>query len=269
MIVSGTGALAWFQLRPERRRYHATMVRVMLLPGSTLCVIAIAITAASGCNSAQRPDSTDIERFTASRIQMVERDIEDRGVDDPLVLSAMLTVPREEFVPNDYRDQAYNDHPLPIGEGQTISQPFIVALMTGLLDVEPGDKILEIGTGSGYQAAILAEMGAEVYSIEIIPELAKRAGEALIRRGYEIQTSTGDGYFGWEEHAPYDGIIVTAAPDHVPAPLRNQLGPKGKMVIPVGPPGGVQSLWLIEQRGGRWVSLNQGAVRFVPFVREQ
>ena len=99
---------------------------------------------------------------------MVERDIEDRGVDDPLVLSAMLTVPREEFVPNDYRDQAYNDHPLPIGEGQPISQPFIVALMTGLLDVEPGDKILEIGTGSGYQAAILAEMGAEVYSIEII-----------------------------------------------------------------------------------------------------
>ncbi|MCH2515897.1 MAG: protein-L-isoaspartate O-methyltransferase, partial [Dehalococcoidia bacterium] len=133
---------------------------------------------------------------------MVERDIEDRGVDDPLVLSAMLTVPREEFVPNDYRDQAYNDHPLPIGEGQTISQPFIVALMTGLLDVEPGDKILEIGTGSGYQAAILAEMGAEVYSIEIIPELAKRAGEALIRRGYDVQTSTGEGYFGWEEPAP-------------------------------------------------------------------
>ncbi|MCI0803291.1 MAG: protein-L-isoaspartate(D-aspartate) O-methyltransferase [Chloroflexi bacterium] len=245
------------------------MVRVMWLPGSTLCVIAIAIIAASACTSTQRPDSTDVERFIASRAQMVERDISDRGVEDPLVLSAMLAVPREEFVPNDYRDQAYNDYPLPIGEGQTISQPFIVALMTELLNVEPGDKILEIGTGSGYQAAVLAEMGADVYSIEIIPELAERARGALASTGYEVQQRVGDGYFGWEEHAPYDGIIVTAAPDHVPASLRDQLGPKGKMVIPVGPTGGVQSLWLIEQRDGQWVSLNQGAVRFVPFVRGQ
>jgi protein-L-isoaspartate(D-aspartate) O-methyltransferase len=245
------------------------MVRVLWLPGLTLCAIAVAITAASACTSAQLPDSTSAERFIASRAQMVEKDISDRGVDDPLVLSAMLTVPREEFVPNDYRDQAYNDYPLPIGEGQTISQPFIVALMTGLLDVEPGDKILEIGTGSGYQAAVLAEMGADVYSIEIIPELAERGREALARTGYKVRTRVGDGYFGWEEHAPYDGIIVTAAPDHVPAALRSQLSPRGKMVIPVGPTGGVQSLWLIEQREGRWVSLNQGPVRFVPFVREQ
>ena len=241
----------------------------MWLPGSTLCVIAIAIIAASACTSTQRPDSTDVERFIASRAQMVERDISDRGVEDPLVLSAMLAVPREEFVPNDYRDQAYNDYPLPIGEGQTISQPFIVALMTELLNVEPGDKILEIGTGSGYQAAVLAEMGADVYSIEIIPELAERARGALASTGYEVRQRVGDGYFGWEEHAPYDGIIVTAAPDHVPASLRDQLGSKGKMVIPVGPTGGVQSLWLIEQRDGQWVSLNQGAVRFVPFVRGQ
>lgn len=241
----------------------------MWLPGSMFCVIAIAITAASACTTAQRPDSTDVERYIASRTRMVENDISDRGVDDPLVLSAMLTVPREEFVPNDYRNQAYDDNPLPIGAGQTISQPYIVALMTGLLDVEPGDKILEIGTGSGYQAAVLAEMGADVYSIEIIPELAERARATLARTGYKVQTRVGDGYFGWEEHAPYDGIIVTAAPDHVPSPLRDQLGPKGKMVIPVGPPGGVQSLWLIEQRDGQWVSLNQGAVRFVPFVREQ
>ena len=124
---------------------------------------------------------------------MVERDISDRGVEDPLVLSAMLAVPREEFVPNDYRDQAYNDYPLPIGEGQTISQPFIVALMTELLNVEPGDKILEIGTGSGYQAAVLAEMGADVYSIEIIPELAERARGALASTGYEVQQRVGDG----------------------------------------------------------------------------
>ena len=200
---------------------------------------------------------------------MVENDISDRGIDNPRVLAAMGAVSREEFVPEGYRSQAYSDNPLPIGEGQTISQPYVVALMTGLLDVKPGDRILEVGTGSGYQAAILAETGAEVYSVEIIPELAERARNALERTGYTVHTRVGDGYFGWEEHAPYDGIIVTAAPDHVPAPLRSQLSPQGKMVIPVGPPGGIQSLWLIEQRDGRWVSLNQGEVRFVPFVREQ
>lgn len=245
------------------------MIRVMRLPGSVSCMIAIAIIAIPACTSSQNPDSIDVDRFIASRAQMVEKDISDRGIDDPLVISAMLVVPREEFVPNDYRNQAYDDNPLPIGKGQTISQPYIVALMTELLELAPGDKILEIGTGSGYQAAILAEMGADVYSIEIIPELAERASEVLTRTGYEIHTRVGDGYFGWEEHAPFDGIIVTAAPDHVPFPLRNQLGPEGKLVIPVGPQGGVQSLWLIEQRDGRWVSLNQGAVRFVPFVREQ
>ena len=245
------------------------MISALRLPGSALWVIAIALTAALACTSTQLPDSTDVERFATSRARMVERDIEARGVDDPRVFSAMLSVPRHEFVPDQYRDQAYNDNPLPIGEGQTISQPYIVALMTELLNVLPGDKILEIGTGSGYQAALLAEMGAEVYSIEIIPELAQRAREALASTGYEVRTRVGDGYFGWEQHAPFDGIIVTAAPDHVPPPLRDQLRPGGKMVIPVGPPGGVQSLWLVGQRDGRWVSINQGAVRFVPFVRGQ
>ena len=245
------------------------MVRVSRKLGSTFCVIAIAIIATSACTSADRPVSTDVERFTALREQMVEKDISDRGVDNPLVLSAMLAVSRHEFVPSEYRGQSYSDNPLPIGEGQTISQPFIVALMTELLDVQPGDKILEVGTGSGYQSAVLAEMGAEVYSIEIIPELAERAREALSQAGYEVNTRVGDGYFGWDEHAPYDGIIVTAAPDHVPRSLRDQLAPDGKIVIPVGPPGGIQSLWLVEQRDGRWVSINQGAVRFVPFVREQ
>ena len=244
------------------------MLSTLRLPGSPLWVIAIALSAALACTSTQNHDSTDVERFAASRARMVERDIEARGVDDPRLSSAMLSVPRHEFVPDEYRDQAYNDNPLPIGEGQTISQPYIVALMTDLLDLQPGDKILEIGTGSGYQAAVLAEMGAEVYSIEIIPELADRAREALASTGYEVQTRVADGYFGWEQHAPFDGIIVTAAPDHVPPPLRDQLGPGGKMVIPVGPPGGVQSLWLVEQRDGRWVSINQGAVRFVPFVRK-
>ncbi len=237
--------------------------------GSTFCVIAVAIIAFSACTSGQRRDSTDVESFATSRARMVERDIMDRGVDDPLVLSAMLAVGRHEFVPEEYRGRAYNDTPLPIGMGQTISQPFIVALMTALLDVQPGDKILEVGTGSGYQSAILAKMGAEVYSIEIIPELAERARESLDHAGYKVPTRVGDGYYGWDEHAPYDGIIVTAAADHVPPPLRDQLAPDGKMVIPVGPPGGIQSLWLIERRDGRLVSINQGAVRFVPFVREQ
>ena len=229
----------------------------------------MAIAAFSACTTSQHDEPADAERFAASRARMVEKDIEGRGIDDPLVLSAMLSVPRHEFVPDEYRDRAYSNRPLPIGEGQTISQPFIVGLMTQLLNVEPGDRILEIGTGSGYQAAVLARMGAEVYSIEIIPELAERTRKTFVSTGYDVQTRIGDGYFGWEEHAPYDGIIVTAAPDHVPPPLRDQLRPEGKMVIPVGPPGGVQSLWLIEQRDGRWVSLNQGAVRFVPFVRGQ
>jgi len=244
------------------------MVRVLRKLGSAYCVIAIAIIATTTSTSAQRADSTDDERFAVLRAQMVNRDILDRGVGDPSVISAMRAVSRHEFVPSEYRRQAYNDYPLPIGKGQTISQPYIVALMTDLLDVQPGDKILEVGTGSGYQSAVLSEMGAEVYSIEIISELAERAHNALAHTGYEIQTRVGDGYFGWKEQAPFDGIIVTAAPDHVPPPLRDQLGPNGKMVIPVGPPGGVQSLWLIEQRDGKWVSSNQGAVRFVPFVLE-
>ena len=198
---------------------------------------------------------------------MVAEDIEARGISDPRVLDAMRTVPRHLFVPEQYRGRAYDDTPLPIGEGQTISQPYIVAVMSELLEFTPGERILEVGTGSGYQAAVLAEMGAEVYSIEIIPALVDRTRPVLDGLGYSgLQTQTGDGYFGWPEHAPFDGIIVTAAPDHVPPPLLAQLAPTGKMVIPVGPPGDVQTLWLIEQREGNWVSVNWGLVRFVPFL---
>ena len=198
---------------------------------------------------------------------MVAEDIAVRGIDDSLVLGAMRSVPRHLFVPEKYRDRAYADHPLPIGEGQTISQPYIVAAMSQLLTVQPGDRILEIGTGSGYQTAILAEMGAEVYSVEIIPVLAERARQLLDRLGYSAaQTRIGDGYFGWEEHGPFDGIIVTAAPDHIPPPLLAQLKPAGKMVIPVGPPGDVQTLWLTQRQGDKWISFNQGRVRFVPFL---
>jgi len=153
---------------------------------------------------------------------MVAEDIEARGITDPMVLAAMRFVPRHMFVPDRHRNRAYDDNPLPIGEGQTISQPYIVALMSQLLDVEPGDKVLEVGTGSGYQAAVLASMGVEVYSVEIIPVLADRTRQLLDNLGYsQIQTLVGDGYFGWEEHAPFDAIIVTAAPDHIPPLLRH------------------------------------------------
>lgn len=202
------------------------------------------------------------------RLRMVQDDIAPRGVSDERVLDVMRIVPRHHFVPERYRSDAYDDRPLPIGHGQTISQPLIVASMTELLGVEPDDTILEVGTGSGYQAAVLAELGVHVFSIEIIPELAKSAKSVLNDLGYGgIQTKVADGYFGWEEHAPFDGIIVTAAPDHIPSALLAQLKPTGRMVIPVGPPGGVQTLWLVEKRDGEWISINQGNVIFVPLVQ--
>ncbi len=218
-------------------------------------------------SAAATPLSKDEERFRLIRERMVETQIERRDLGDPLVMAAMRTVPRHIFVPGPYQSRAYADTPLPIGYGQTISQPYIVALMTALLEVEPGDRILEVGTGSGYQAAVLAEIGAEVYSIEIIPELAEEARPRLEFLGYaNVETRVGDGYFGWEEHAPFDGIIVTAAPDHVPPALLRQLRPSGRMIVPVGPQGSMQTLWLIRQRDGEWVSFNQGPVLFVPLV---
>ena len=203
------------------------------------------------------------------REDMVTRQIERRGVSDAAVLRAMRAVPRHEFVPAEYQPQAYNDHPLPIGFGQTISQPYIVALMTEALDLQPGERVLEIGTGSGYQAAVLAEIVDEVYTIEIIGALAERAQADFERLGYhEIAVKHADGYFGWEEHAPFDAIIVTAAPDHVPQPLLNQLADGGRLVIPVGPPGGYQSLWLYTREGDDYRAENLGGVIFVPLTRE-
>ena len=237
-------------------------VPVMWIAGSFICGVVLLLSAPACARPNGAPDSAEPRR------RMVD-DIEERGVVDQRVQAAMRTVPRHLFVPKRYQRQAYADRALPIGEGQTISQPYIVAFMSQLLDVEPGEKVLEMGTGSGYQAAILAQMGAQVYSIEIIPTLAQQAQERLDRLGYgHVQTRTGDGYFGWEEQAPFDGIIVTAAPDHIPPPLLAQLKPTGKIVIPVGPPGSVQTLWLIENQEGRWVSLNQGLVIFVPLVRD-
>jgi protein-L-isoaspartate(D-aspartate) O-methyltransferase len=189
------------------------------------------------------------------------------GVSDTRVLKALRAVPREQFVPAAERIHAYEDRPLQIGRGQTISQPSLVALMTQLLKITSGDKVLEIGTGSGYQAAILAELTPNVYSIEIIPELASTARARLRRLGFTgVKVRTGDGYQGWPEHAPFDAIIVTCAPDHVPRPLVQQLRDDGRMVIPVGPEGGPQMLHLLSKRNGRLISTKVIPVQFVPLV---
>jgi protein-L-isoaspartate(D-aspartate) O-methyltransferase len=198
---------------------------------------------------------------------MVVEQIEARGVTDVAVLSAMRKTPRHEFVLGKYLDRAYDDQPLPINYGQTISQPYIVALMSELLNVQSGDRVLEIGTGSGYQAAVLAEMGLEVYTVEIIPELAEEAQQRFNSLGYTgVQTLTADGYFGWEEFSPFDAIIVTAAPDHLPQPLARQLTEGGRLVIPIGPVGAFQTLWLFEKIGGELQAINMGGVRFVPLT---
>jgi len=191
-------------------------------------------------------------------------------VKDERVLAAMRAVPRHSFIPTESLEMAYGDFPLPIGYGQTISQPSLVAMMTELLELEQGDRVLEIGTGSGYQAAILREMTDEVYSVEIIPELAGEARAVLDRLGYgDIHLSRHDGYFGWEEHAPYDAIIVTAAPDHLPTPLTQQLSADGgRLVIPIGPVGDVQTLWLVTRQGEEVEMQQVLDVRFVPLTRE-
>jgi protein-L-isoaspartate(D-aspartate) O-methyltransferase len=207
--------------------------------------------------------------FTQQREQMVVKTIRRRGVSDEDVLQAMETVPRHRFVPENQRDAAYGDYPLPIGFGQTISQPYIVAWMTELMELEEGDKVLEIGTGSGYQAAVLAEIpGVDVYTIEIIPELAERAEKTLKSLGYtDVRCKQADGYYGWPEHAPFDAVIVTAAPDHVPRPLTEQLAVGGRMVIPIGPRGGYQTLWqFVKQPDGEMKAYNKGGVAFVPFT---
>jgi protein-L-isoaspartate(D-aspartate) O-methyltransferase len=214
--------------------------------------------------------TTEPEHFTEERLTMVDRQIEARGVRDQLVLDAMRAVPRHRFVPGEYVARSYADHPLPIGYGQTISQPYIVALMSEALEVEAGDRVLEIGTGSGYQAAVLAEMGVGVYTVEIIPELAEQAEVALREAGYpDVEVRAADGYYGWEEHAPFDGIIVTAAPDHIPQPLVAQLAPGARMVIPIGPVGAIQTLWVFTaDADGELTAENLGSVSFVPFTRD-
>lgn len=211
------------------------------------------------CNKTARQDE---------RKRMVLEQIQARGVKDKRVLAAMRKTPRHCFVPPGERPLAYADHPLPIGHGQTISQPYVVALMSQFLKLSPRDKVLEIGTGSGYQAAVLAELAGEVYSIEIVPELGQRAAQTLIGSGYQkISIRIGDGYKGWYEKSPFDAIILTAAPEKIPPALVDQLAPGGRMILPLGPSGGVQELIILRKNLNGQISRESlGMVRFVPMV---
>lgn len=242
----------------------------MLSLRGALCFFILAMIFLAGCGEPSTPtvSSVDEHEFAKARLELVKNDIEGAGIVNKDVLRAMSTVPRHEFIPPDFVDQAYENHPLPIGYGQTISQPYIVAWMTELLELQPGEKVLEIGTGSGYQAAILAELGyVDVYSIEIVPELAEGAAKRLQDLGYtNVHVKQGDGYYGWPEYAPFDAIIVTAAPDHLPAPLAEQLAEGGRIVIPIGPPGSYQSLWKFVNEDGELKAYNMGGVAFVPFT---
>jgi len=212
----------------------------------------------------------DSEDLRILREAMVERARNEFNLKNEAILEAMRRIPRHLFVPEDYRSMAYSDSPLPIGYGQTISAPYMAAWMTEELELKPGDRVLEIGTGSGYQAAVLAELGTvEVYSVEILPELADRAAALLSDLGYrEVHLEQRDGYFGWEDHAPYNAIIVTAAPDHLPAPLIQQLADGGRLLIPIGPVGGYQTLWKFRKEGSQIKGYNLGGVAFVPLVSQ-
>ena len=199
---------------------------------------------------------------------MVERQIRQRGVTDARVLDVLRAVPRERFVPGDAADRAYDDTPLAIGFGQTISQPYIVAYMTEVLQVQPSHRVLEIGTGSGYQAAVLARLAREVYTVEIVPELAKSASSVLRELGYaNVLVREGDGYAGWAEHAPFDRIVVTAAPDQIPEPLIEQLAPGGRLVIPVGSQNQTQWITIVDKTPAGVAERRTIPVQFVPFTR--
>ena len=210
------------------------------------------------------------EGFSNKRNAMIEEQIVARGISEGRTVDAMRSVKRHLFVPKVQTRHAYEDRPLTIGYGQTISQPYIVAYMTDLLKPKPGQTVLEIGTGSGYQAAVMAEIVSEVYTVEVIPELAKTATERLKEQGYEnVHVKSGDGYFGWAEHAPFDSINVTAAATSIPPPLKEQLREGGKMIIPIGPRLGVQHLVMITRKGDNFKTSRLIPVRFVPFTRSK
>ncbi len=233
----------------------------------TLAFFIFSIAFIQCTDGARVSESSPKGDFKVMRAKMVETQIKARGVKDPRVLSALLKVERHRFVPEEYLNSAYADQPLPIGEGQTISQPYIVALMTELLELKGDEKVLEIGTGSGYQAAILAELAKEVYTVEIVESLASTAKNRLLELGYQnVKVKFGDGYLGWPEAAPFDAIIVTAAPDHIPQPLLEQLREGGRMVLPVGRY--AQELKRVLKRSGKIEITDITPVVFVPMTGE-
>ena len=238
------------------------MVKTILLLNAACLGMALIglvnVTSASGAE----------DQYAQTRRFMVQHDLMGRDITDPQVLAAMSRVPRHLFVPPALEHQAYDDNPLPIGYGVTISQPYIVALMTQAAGIKPGQRLLEIGTGSGYQAAILATLTHEVYSIELIPELAQSASERLARLGYgQVQVKSGDGYLGWPEFAPFDAIIVTAAAPEIPPALKDQLKDGGRLVIPVGPTFGPQYLLRLTRHGNTFQQERLTSVAFVPLVK--
>jgi len=246
---------------PPKNPSRPTLRSVERLTTAFLLLLALA-----ACSPADPAEAAS--DLAAQRHRMVEQQIAARGITDPATLEAMRRVPRHEFLPLRLRHEAYMDYPLPIGHGQTISQPYIVAFMTEAIRPQPGQKILEIGAGSGYQAAILADMGVDVYTVEIVEPLAEMARQTLERLGYDnAKVRHADGFQGWPEHAPFDAIMVTCAPDKIPPPLIEQLRDGGKMIIPVG--GGMnQELLLLEKKGDRIEQQSVLPVRFVPMTGE-
>lgn len=236
----------------QTKRPHLTLLVLLLLAAFFTC-------------QSKEQDRISRSDETRQRRQMVQNQIISRGVSHPEVVAAMLKVARHRFIPAHYRHFAYSDHPVPIGEGQTISQPYIVALMTQLTEPDSNDRVLEIGTGSGYQAAVLAEIVDSVYTIEIFASLAAKARKTLAELGYRnIRFKVGDGYQGWSEYAPFDAIIVTCAPSHIPEAFQEQLKEDGRLIIPVGK--NYQYLVQYTKRDGRLVPLNRLPVRFVPMI---
>ena len=264
--IGNRGPRAPVQVSSFARSETADAVRTRDPMPNVLKILASAA-ALLGSHSAMNAEDS----YAAARAEMVRQQIEARGVRDEKVLAAMRKVPRHRFVPESERTRAYRDTPLPIGQGQTISQPYIVALMTERVRPQPTDHVLEVGTGSGYQAAVLAELVDHVYSIELEPELASSAAQVLKELGYEnITTRQGDGYGGWPDAAPFDIIVVTAAPDHIPQPLVDQLKTGGRLIVPVGRQHGIQSLQLLSKDAAGRVQENTiTLVQFVPLRRER
>ena len=256
----------WRLLRTSHTCSSGSLSARVRIPAAGRFVPILCLVLAS-CTDA-KPPATSAADLTNHRQTMVKQQIEARGISDPATLAAMRAVPRHEFLPLRLRDEAYMDYPLPIGHGQTISQPYIVAFMTEAIRPQPGEKILEIGAGSGYQAAVLAAAGAEVYTVEIVAPLAEMARQNLARLGYDkARVLHADGFRGWPEHAPYDAIVVTCAPDRIPPALVEQLRDGGRMIIPVGS-GLEQELVLLRKHGDKIEKDSVLPVRFVPMTGE-